>query len=195
MHRGVLSGKALLSVSISWALLILGFFVVAPSFAQDRVGVVDLERVVNESAAGKRALKSFQELQERTQLEVEKRRQEVIQKEQSLQEQQRDFEARRAILREEEQRRKAEDLMRLAREVRRMQEDLRRFVEDQRAELVDRRQKLMENILLEVREVVRNVGRKGGLTLVLDKRLLIYYDASKVDLTDQIIRIYDQQKQ
>lgn len=195
MHRGGLWGKALLSVSSSWALLFVGLLVAAPAQAQDKIGVVDMERVMNESVAGKRALKSLQELQERLQLKIGEKQRELIRKERALQQQQRDFEARRAILREEEQRRKAEELRRSAREVRRMREDLRRFVEDQRTELVDRRQKLMENIMREVREVVRKVGREERLTVILDKRLLIYYDTSRVDLTDRIIRIYDEQKQ
>ena len=50
----------------------------------------------------------------------------------------------------------------------------------------------MEPVLKELEKVVTHIGEEGGYTLILEKNMPgIYFNASEVDITDEVIKAYD----
>jgi outer membrane protein len=143
-----------------------------------RVGFVDIQRVLARSAAGMAA---------REQLEKEKA---VMQKQVDAQradlEQLRDEIEKKGQLLSAEARREKQDL--LERKVR----DARRLVDDLQSTLQTKEEAMLSKVLQELGGLIQRVSKEKGYTLVLERqRSSVLYAAPEVDLTDDVIRAYD----
>jgi outer membrane protein len=74
--------------------------------------------------------------------------------------------------------------------------DFQRWGEDHRNELNQKRIDIERNISIGLIKVAQEIGANAGYTLILQKNENIVLFASKaIDLTDQVIKAYDVQKQ
>jgi outer membrane protein len=143
-----------------------------------RIGFVDIQRVLARSAAGMAA---------REQLEKEKA---VMQKQ--VDAQRADLEALRDEIEKKGQllsadaRREKQEL--LERKVR----DARRLVDDLQGTLQKKEEAMLGKVLQDLSGLIQRVSKEKGYALVLERqRSSILYASAETDLTDDVIRAYD----
>ena len=164
-------------VAVASAVLALA----APALAEIKIGIVDLQRALNESAAGKRAKDQFKVEFDRMQgsLKGEKDR---------LDKMKEDLDKQSAVL-------KADDRKTKADEFERRQRDLRRKLEDSDAELRKKDQELTGEILKDLATVIQELGQRDNYTVVLENSSSsVLYGAKSIDITDEVIRTFDARK-
>jgi outer membrane protein len=149
--------------------------------AATRIGLVDVQKVLIRSVAGVAAREQLEREKATMQKDVDARRTEVEQLRQELE--------KKGLVLSTDARREKEDT--LQRKVR----DLRRLADDLEKELQRKEQALTQKILQEVSAVVERVGKEQGYLMILERRTggVIYGDG-EADVTEQIIKAYDQQK-
>ena len=151
-----------------WAVLVVGIAFIFSSGAWaegPKIAYVDLQREKNE-------------------------KQKVIEeKERQIDALKAEIEAKKTVLSEEALQKKQEDLDRLMR-------DLKRFVQDANEELQKKQQQYTNKILSELVQVVQELGKQEGYTFIFERvpAVLLYVDEG-LDLTDEIIKIYDEKYQ
>ena len=149
--------------------------------AEVKMGVVDLQRALNESAAGKKAKEQFKVEFDRTQglLKGEKDRLDRLKDE---------IEKQSAVLKDEERKAKAEEFERKRR-------DLRRKLEDSDAELRKKDSELTNDILRQLVVVIQDIGARDGYTVILENSSSsVLYGAKSIDVTDEVIRTFNARK-
>ena len=145
-----------------------------------RIGYIDVQRVLARSAAGVSA---------REQLEREKA---VMQKEMDakrtdLEKLRDELEKKGALMTAEARRDKQDTFERKRRDAARLADDFGKELEKKEAELLQR-------VLREVGGIIERVGRERGYYLILERgRGSVLYASPEADITDEIIRAYDQQ--
>src|SRR2546422_290279 len=72
--------------------------------------------------------------------------------------------------------------------------DAARLADDLQKELEKKEQQLLQRVLQDLSGVIEKIGKERGLVLIVEKRgAAVLYGAPEADLTDEIIRAYDQQ--
>ena len=162
----------ILAVALCWCAL------ARPALAELKIGIVDLQRALNESASGKKAKDQFKVEFDRMQnsLKGEKDRLDKIKD---------DLDKQSAVLKAEEAKTKADDFERKRR-------DLRRKLEDSDAELRKKDSELTGDILKELAVVIQQIGEREGYTVILENSSSsVLYGAKSIDVTDEVIKTYD----
>jgi outer membrane protein len=76
----------------------------------------------------------------------------------------------------------------------RKRRDAARMADDFQKELEKKEQGLLQKVLVDVSGVVERVGKQRGYHLVVERRgATVLYAAPEADLTEEIIRVYDQE--
>ncbi len=161
------------------ALAMLGL--ARPAAAELKIGIVDLQRALNESAAGKKAKEQFKAEFDKTQnaLKAEKDR---------LDKMKDDLDKQSTILKADERKAKADEFDR-------RQRDLRRKLEDSDAELRKKDSELTGDILKDLAEVIQQIGQRDNYTVILENSSSsVLYGAKSIDVTDEVIRTFDARK-
>ncbi len=176
-HRGGEGGRsARVALGLMALALVLG---AAPLGAvEQKIGVVDMQRALNECDAGKRAKDQVKAKFERSQNQLKKQREDLDR----LKE---DYERKATVLKDEERRNLEKDLESRGLEFKRKYEDFQRDLKETDAELT-------KSIVEELYELVRDYGEKHGYTLVLEASsgALLYNDKT-VDVTDEIVKLHN----
>jgi outer membrane protein len=149
--------------------------------AGTRMGFVDVQRVIVKSVAGAAAREQLEREKATMQKDVDARRAEV----EKLRE---EIEKKGLVLSADAKREKEEALQRRVR-------DLRRLADDFQKELERKEQGLTQRILQDLTGVIERVGKERGYLLIFEKRgASVIYGDSESDLTEEIIKVYDQEK-
>lgn len=163
---------------VAWGLLDL----VPAARAQGpaRIAYIDVQRILARSSAGVAAREQLEKDKATMQKDIDARRVEV----EKLRD---EFEKKGALLSADARKEKQETLERKVR-------DLRRLLDDYRAELERKEQGLLQKVLVDISGVVERVGKQRGFLMIVEKRGSgIIYGAPEADLTDEIIKAYDQE--
>src|SRR6058998_665196 len=151
----------------------------APAPSSARIAYIDVQRVLARSSAGVAA---------REQLEREKT---VMQKEMDgkrveLEKLRDELEKKGALMTADARREKQEGFERKRRDAARMMDDFQK-------ELEKKEQVLLQRVLQELSGVIERVGKEKGYYMIVEKRgASVLYASTDADLTDEIIRAYDQ---
>lgn len=145
--------------------------------AEQKLGVVDLQRALNEVDEGKAAKallkKDFDEKQR--QLDVKKSEFDKLQA---------DLEKQAVVMSESARKERATDLDRRARELQGL------FVNLQK-DLSERERDATKGIFERMANLVKEIAEADGFTMVLEKGAGVVYAPSSLDLTDELIRKYN----
>ncbi|MBF0169759.1 MAG: OmpH family outer membrane protein [Nitrospinae bacterium] len=169
-----------------FTLLAVVLLLAVPSAARaaDKIGGVNLQKVLDDSVAGKAAVLSLRGRAEKEsnklkamQDEIEKLRKEIDQG--------------KIMLRPDALQDKQNDLRRKEREFKLYQEDTRSSIQQEQGQT-------MRKILEDVMRIIKEYGKKNGFTLILEQGdspamggpVVLYMDKT-VDVTPQIISLYD----
>jgi outer membrane protein len=176
-----MKGRALRAAAIAGAALAAGAWLAAPAGAQGaavRVGFVDIQRVLARSAAGVAAREQLEKEKASMQKQVDAQRGELEKLRDEL-------EKKGQLLSVDARREKQEQLERKVR-------DARRLVDDLQASLQRKEEQLLAKVLQDVSGLIQKVSKDKGYGMVLERqRSSVLYASPEADLTDDIIRAYD----
>lgn len=160
-----------------------------------RIGVVNVQRVISLSVAGKEATASLEKEKARLEGVLRSKRAEIEKLGKDAQGLQLEIEQKGAIWREEERDRKTADLRRRQRDLAREQDDLKRLLEESQRDLGERQRQAITQIIKELREVVHQIGRDEKFDLILDSTASgVLFATPASNVTEKVIQVYDRQK-
>ncbi|HEX7528814.1 MAG TPA: OmpH family outer membrane protein [Thermoanaerobaculia bacterium] len=149
-----------------------------PVVAGGKIGVIEVQKIVQESAIGKESLARVQKVQQAKQDELAKRQKELRDMEQKIQDQGKSL---------------SEDAMeKLQKDYQAKALDLKRFQDDAQRELEESQRKELGDLEKRIMPVINEVAREQGYTLVFNKfhSGLLFADDKSVDLTEAVITTF-----
>ena len=186
---------------VGWGGLWMGLLVVALGLGMARtaqaqkVGVVDLQAVLDQSVRGRAAKDRLRDLGDRLQHEIKGKLELKKQREEELQKLQTEFRTQKDLLTEQARAAKDEEYRRRARELKRFIDDTNRFTEDATQEFREREIRETQHLLLTVRKIVQEIGEREGYQLVFEgneNTAIVLYFNKAIDLTPKIVQRFDQ---
>ena len=161
--------------------MLIFFACPAPGAEPAKIAYVDMQKALNSCEAGKEAKKQIT-------LEVEKMQKSFAAKQKEVEKLKEDLEKRGTVLNETARTEKERDYQVKLRDLQRMQRD---YEEN----LKQKDQDLTGQILRNLEAIVKKIGEEGKYTLILERNQPpIIYISNTVDLTDEVIKIANQQK-
>ena len=149
----------------------------APAADMLRIGVVDMQAVITQSARGQKARAQLQ-------AETEGKQKDMSSREEEARKLQAELERQKAVLSPAALREKEEAIQRRVREIRRLAEDGNRDLQKREAELVGEIQR-------EVLQVITEFGKEKGYLVVLERSAGVWYVGERADLTKDILDRYN----
>ncbi|MFW6115279.1 MAG: OmpH family outer membrane protein [Thermodesulfobacteriota bacterium] len=147
-----------------------------------KIGVIDLQRCLQESMEGKKATERLKKKKAELQKKLDKKQQDLL-------ELRREFEKQSMMLSMDAQERKRKTVERKARE-------LEYYLQDLNEDMAKSQEQEKKKIFDELGTVIEDLGSQGGYAIILEKRAGgVLYGNEAVDITDQVITAYDQVKQ
>ncbi len=143
-----------------------------------RIAVVDVQRVLARSAAGVSAREQLEREKAVMQKEMDGKRVEL--------EKLRDEIEKKGSLMTAEARRDKQDLFE------RKRRDAARLADDFQNELKKKEEELLQKVLQDIGGVITHLAKDRGFGMVIERQRVLYA-AAEADLTDDVIRMYDQE--
>lgn len=141
-----------------------------------RIGIVDVQQILNTSQRGMAAKQKLDQERETRQKDLDGRQQELAKL-------QADLEKQAPVLSEQAKREKSEALQRKLRDIRRMAEDAGRDFEKKVRDAET-------DMTREIFAVIQEYGKDQGYTLIFERSLAIYA-SSAVDVTTEVVKRFD----
>ncbi|MCF8092313.1 MAG: OmpH family outer membrane protein [Desulfotignum sp.] len=169
--------KRIIISTIIW-IFFIGFIPAAFGADSAKIGVIDFERIMKESSAGKMNQKAIntrgQELKGR--LETEK---------QALDEINRSFEKEALVLSDEKKREKERDFRDRVTDFKNMQQDFANELKNLEIKMINDMQKA-------VFDIANEMGKKENFLMIIEKKNAgVIYIADHVDITDTVMKKYN----
>jgi outer membrane protein len=161
-------------------MLVVFFVLLAGSYAYAeeavKIGHIDLQRALNESAVGKKAKGELEEMV--------KLRQAVIGEKVRLKEEKtRELEKQGFALSEDVVMQKEDEL-------KKMDRDIKRMIDDSNVEVQKVQRERERRILKELEVLIAKLGDERGFTIIFPSDVVLY-SVDAADLTGDVIRMYD----
>jgi outer membrane protein len=160
-----------------------------------KVGVVDLQSVLDNSVRGKAAKDRLKDMGAKLQEEIKTKREFKDKREEELQRLRTEIRSQGLVLSEQARLAKEEDFRNKIRELKRFIDDTNRFIEDATQEFREREARETQLLLAEIRKAVADVGKQENYSLILEgneNAAVVLYFTKTIDLTPKIIQRYDQ---
>ena len=173
---------------------VLGLSLPKIAYAQLKVGVVDLQAVVDRSVRAKAAKERLQALHDQLQHEIQTKAELKQRQEAELQHLQTELRTHTEALTNQARVAEVEDYRRRARELQRLIEDTNQCMADATQELREKDGYETQQLLTAIRKVVRELGEGQGYSLILaggatTAGALSFTPAT--DLTPQVMQCFD----
>ena len=161
-----------------WLVVGMLVFGYSLSHAQERIkiGYIDIQKVISESQAGKRARDRFQ-------AQVKKAESDIMKERQDIERLKAELDKKGPLLKDEERRNIEVDLQKRS-------INLQRSMSDHQQELQVRNNEMMSEILKELEKIVNEVGKAEKFTLILERSQILYSDQG-IDITSKVIDTYN----
>jgi outer membrane protein len=153
------------------------FYPVQMSLAKDvKIGVIDVQKIVNESKAAKEAKAELLK-------DMEIKRSLLIKEQNELKELQEAFNKDKDGMSDSERKEKQEEINQGIKELRRLKADLEE-------ELKKKDRELAQELLQEIKDVAKKFLGQERYTVIVERRFVVVMDDA-VDVTAKIIKMYD----
>lgn len=160
-----------------------------------KMGIVDLDRALKESVAGKQALQTLKQFRDKVVKEINDKKRQKDSKETTLRDLQTELTSQSLVLSETAKRDKEETYRRQVRELRKFIDDSNRFIEESERELREREAEMTSKMLRDLLDVIKAVGKEESFTVIFERNdRFLLYAADAIDLTDKIIKRFDTAK-
>jgi outer membrane protein len=151
-------------------------------FADQKIAVINMQKIVKQSEKGRSATaeleKKFEGLKKDLQAEQDR-----------IKTYKEDIEKKASLLSDEA---KAQKEI----EYRKMLRDFKDSSENAQFQMKQAEARVMEPLLKSLEKIVNKVAESGGYTMILESNMPgIYYFAPAIDITAEVIKIYDQEPQ
>jgi outer membrane protein len=125
-----------------------------------KFGAIDVQKILNESEAGKKAKNDLEGLIKSKQISIDE-------KGRAIEKLKADIEKQASVLSAEARKNKEDDLEKQIREY-------QRLVQDSQAEIKKKEADLTEAILKDIREMIESIGEEEGYALIIEKGMILY---------------------
>lgn len=161
----------------AWAgVVILVLALAAPVLAAEtKIGIVDVQEVIFNSAEGKKAQETLKRKGEELGRDLERRRNE-------LSRQVEEFQKQAAVMKEEARKKKEEEFGR-------KEMELRQKLGASQQEMAKLEEKELKPLYEKFARVIEQVSKEGKYTVILDKRMVVGFDPA-VDITNKVKDAY-----
>lgn len=160
-----------------------------------KVGIVDLDRALKESVAGKQALQTLKQFRDKVMKEINDKKRVKEQRETTLRDLQTELTTQSVVLSEPAKREKEEAYRRQVRELRRYIDDSNRFIEESERDLREREAELTSRLLRDLLDIIKTIGKEESFTIIFEKNeRFLLFAADAIDLTEKIIKRFDTAK-
>lgn len=161
-------------------LLSLCFFTdVSYPSEQIKIGVLDVQKILNESDVGKKAKSDLEALIKLKQVNIDE-------KGKAIEKLKNEMEKQASVLSPEAKRNKEDELEKLIREY-------QRLVQDSQSEVKKKETELTDLILKEIYELVNKIGDEEDYSLILEQGVVVYSD-NALDITENVLKKYNESK-
>lgn len=166
---------------------IMSLFTSAPLYAQQgKIGVIDMQRALNETVEGKKVLGRL-----KTKLNAEKAI--LKKKEDELAQMQNELNKQGFLLSDQTRMEKEERF-------RNLQRKMERYQEDKREEFIRLQRNSTERIFKGLMEILNDYAKNKSFSLILEAGQanpnmpspVLYYDEATVDITAEVIKLYNE---
>lgn len=159
-------------------LLILGLLALpGVTRAELKIGVVDLQKALNQSERGKKAKAELR-------AEFEKKTKEIAAKKAEVEALREELQKKASLLSPKAKKAKEDEYREKLRE-------LKFAIEDAKAELANKENEMSSQILKDLVKLVREKAKKEGYSLVLESNGGVVYVAPSLDITAKVIKEFD----
>lgn len=168
-------------ITVFFAVILVGIFIVVSAYAAEtvKIGVIDFQKVLKTSNAGKAAQAEVNKQGKKMEEELNKKRDELEELKKKLE--------REVLVMTREMRDEKE------REFRIKVNDFKMLEKKYKEEFNEVNKKLVYRFRNEVVDLAKKVGEKEGYLLIIEKNEAgIVYSPDRIDLTDKIIKIYNE---
>jgi len=163
--------------------MLMAALLLSTGFAQqiEKLGVVDSQKVLENSSEGKRVMAQLQERDKRNQAELSRRDDEIRELQTKLNTQ-------RLTLTQEA-------LINMTADLERKQTDRKRYFEDASRDMNELANRLFAQIQTELLPIIEGIGKEKGLDMIFDlgRSGAVYFSPS-IDITPDVIVRYDATK-
>jgi outer membrane protein len=163
-------------------LLVLGLMGTGPVLASEpvKIGILDLQKCLDQSEAGKKAKKILQDKSERVKKDLSLKRDE-------LKKTREEFAKKSSVLNAEVRREKEKEMIR-------KEEDFRDQVQEKEEEMRKDEYNSMQPLLNDLFEVTTKVAKDDGFTLVLEAKSGVVYYTKTIDITEKVVKLFNEGK-
>jgi outer membrane protein len=175
--KKLVSGRFVSFCCLFFAIVILPVTLLAADAA--KFGAIDVQKVLNESEAGKKAKSDLEGL-------IKTKQTTIDEKGKGIEKLKADIEKQASVLSAEARKSKEDELEKSLR-------DYQRVVQDSQAEIKKKEAELTDAILKEIRDLIEKVGEEDGYTLIIEKSMILYSNKG-IDITDSVLKRYDSLK-
>jgi outer membrane protein len=162
--------------------LIVASFLSAPAIAAEvKIGYIDMQKAIQETAAGKKAKKELEE-------EFNKKKKDLEKKEADIKKMHEDFEKRSMAMNEDARVKKQQEIRA---EMGKYQETAGKA----QMEIQKRERDLTQPIVTKLRSIIDDIAKKEEFTVILEKsENSVMWAKKDIDLTERVIKAYDSSK-
>ena len=169
--------KGFLFSVIIVVILIVYNVVLAEDFA--KVGLIDLQRCLKESKEGQKVFQILKKKKGDLQIRLDTKQRELLELRKEL-----DKQAMMLSMDAQEGKKRA---------IERKTRELEYLYKDLNEEMVRLQGKEKQSIFKELEKIIKKIGSEESYTLIMEKRAGgVLYSSESIDITDQIIKAYDQ---
>jgi outer membrane protein len=163
---------------VTAASILLSVFLVMTSYGADvaKIGVINMQRVLETSSAGKAAIAEIKNQKQEMEAELQRKKEEIEELRKQLE--------RDAMVLSREKREEKE------REGRIKLNDFKTLQKKYVAELKQQEQKHLKSIQKDVSQLIERIGKREGYLLIVNSVGVLYSPVS-IDITDQLIKEYN----
>jgi len=165
--------------AVFMAVALFFMFTLGAKAADLKIAYVDLNKALNESDEGKKAVKALEEM-------VRVKKTAIDEQQQGLRKLEEELAKQESILNPDALKVKRDDFERLKR-------DFQRMIKDSEDEVEKKRTDFMDRIVKEITAMIRKTGEEEGYSVIFERNEAgMIYSSGKLDLTDKIIKKYNE---
>ncbi len=147
------------------------------AFAADaRIGFIDLQKAISSTKGWKRGFASFKN-------SFKKEKDVIAKKEVRIKKMLEDLNKQSFVLDPKLKKKKEDDF-------RKQKVAFERYVEDQNAAFAKKEKEMTQQLLIQMVEVIKKIGKDKKYTMILEKKAVLYHNEGN-DLTELAIKTYD----
>jgi outer membrane protein len=161
--------------------MVLAMTSLASAANETKIGYIDMQKAIQNTAAGKKAKKELED-------EFNKKKKELEKREADIKKMGEDFEKRSMAMNEEARTKKQQEL----------QLEMRKYQElagKSQMDIQKRERDLTQPIVNKLKSIVDEIAQKDGFTLILERsENSVMWAKKELDLTDRVIKEHDKKK-